>query len=50
VLAHLQLGEKETYFFSLFNCQLLKQKVRTFYSDFLRRRDYASKIEVSKRR
>ena len=28
------LGEKETYFFSLFNCQLLQQKVRTFSSTF----------------
>ena len=34
VLSHLLLGEKETYFFSLFNCQLLQQKARTFNSTF----------------
>jgi hypothetical protein len=50
VLSHLQLGEKKANFSSLFNCQLLEQEERTFNSCFLRRRDFASKIEVSKRR
>jgi hypothetical protein len=50
VLSHLQLGEKKANFFSLFNCQLLEQDIRGFNSRFLRRRDFASKIEVTKQR
>ena len=44
------LEKKKRISYPLFNCQLLEQEARGFNSYFLRGRDYASKIEVSKLR
>ena len=52
VFSHIQLGEKETYFFSLFNCQLVRavatspQKLRYRSGGDFSINDYSKKVLI----